>query len=388
LKHGDSIITLDAMDGSSGTRVRAPFVNLSDFKFLIYDAGRFSGLAKKLVLLQDLDIGHSAIDRRFVVQSAWPDGVRDLFRNERIRDLLWQQARKVRLGISEDGGLLGGTYPPEVDLLHFESTRQITDIERLEGLFDLFKAILDDLATVDGPEDEVERQMRRLQGPRGVVTGRVTLWEGAPPRYDAVEELGRLGDARAVDLLLSTLQESDAVLQTKTAQSLGAIGDRRAVPALIRLLGRRQGQTNHKLCDYAAQALISLGEGETVSAFADALEGRLEALPPAAKKHRADLIEGLIASLEGPGRVAVTNTVAALAKIGAVEVLPELRQRVNDYMLASVRASYREAIEALEARTNLPRPAPALEPRADTLPKPADGAALPTTGTLPKATDL
>lgn len=191
-----------------------------------------------------------------------------------------------------------------------------------------------------------------------------------------------------MDLLLSTLQESDAVLQTKTAQSLGAIGDRRAVPALIRLLGRRQGQTNHKLCDYAAQALISLGEGETVSAFADALEGRLEALPSAAKKHRADLIEGLIASLEGPGRVAVTNTVAALAKIGAVEVLPELRQRVNDYMLASERASYREAIEALEARTNLPRPAPALEPRADTLPKPADGAALPTTGTLPKATDL
>jgi hypothetical protein len=49
--------------------------------------------------------------------------------------------------------------------------------QRLEGLFDLFKAILDDLATVDGPEDEVERQMRRLQGPRGVVTGRVTLWE-------------------------------------------------------------------------------------------------------------------------------------------------------------------------------------------------------------------
>ncbi len=51
---------------------------------------------------------------------------------------------------------------------------------------------------------------------------------------------------------MSTLQESDAVLQTKTAQSLGAIGDRRAVPALIRLLGRRQGQTNHKLCDCAA----------------------------------------------------------------------------------------------------------------------------------------
>ena len=162
------------------------------------------------------------------------------------------------------------------------------------------------LDAMDGPEDELERQMRRLQGPGGVVTGRVTLWGGGPPRI-------RRGRGTRAARRRSC---GGSALEHAARERRRPAGEDRAVPALIRLLGRRQGQPNHKLCDYAAQALISLGEEETVSAFADALEGRLE------------------------------------------------------------------------ARTNLPRPAPALEPRADTLPKPADGAALPTTGILPKATDL
>ena len=388
LRHADCTITLDSIDGSGSTRMRAPFINLSDFKFLIYNAGLLTVLGKKLVRLQDLDIGHPGIDRRFVVQSARPDAVRDLFRNERVRDLVWSQASKIRLGISEDDGLLGGTYPPEVDLLHFQAPRPIVDIERLKGLFELFKAILDDVSVPKGEEDDVEFQIRRLQAPGGIITGRVTLWEGGPPRHDAVDELTRLGDARAVNVLLATLHDSDPVLQAKAAAALGDIGDERAIPALIRLLGRRQGPLKRKLCEDAADALVALGQEDTVYAFAGALEGRSDGLPAVAKKYRPDVIEGLMTSLEGPGRLAVANTVAALQRIGAVEALPELRQRISDYMLASVRESFRQAIEALEARTNLPRPAGATEPRADTLPRPADGATKPPTDTLPKATDL
>ena len=399
LRHGDCIITLDAMDGSGGTRMRAPFVNLSDFKFLIYSASPLSQLAKRLVLLQDLDIGHPGLDRRFVVQSAHSDAVRDLFSNERVRDRVWEfvaerssfspsSTSKVRLGISEDDGLLGGAYAPDVDLLHFQAVRQITNIERLVGLFELFKAILDHVAESDAEEDEVERAIRRLQGPGGIITGRVTLWEGDPPRHDAVDELARLGDARAVDVLLGALHESDPILQAKAAHALGEIGDERGIPALIRLLGVRQGQLKRKLSDDAADALIAMGEEDTVLAFADALDGRPDGLPAVAKTHRSDVIEGLITALEGPGRVVVANTVAALERIGAMEALPELRRRMTDnFMLASVRESYRQAIDALESRTSLPRPARPAEPRADSLPRPADGAEQPATDTLPKATD-
>ncbi len=99
------------------------------------------------------------------------------------------------------------------------------------------------------------------------------------------------------------------------------------------------------------------------------------------------MIEGLITALEGPGRVVVANTVAALEKIRAVEALPELRRRMNNFMLATVRDSFQQAIDALEARTSLPRPAGAVEQQSDTLPKPADGTGTPGTDTLPKATD-
>ena len=333
-----------------------------------------------------------------MVQSARPEAVRDLFRNERVRDRVWRYVSdgssyvpgltwKVRLGISDDDGLLGGAYAPEVDVLQFETAALITDVERLVGLFELFKAVLDHVTLPDGEEDEVEREIRRLRGPGGIITGRVTLWEGDPPRHHAVDELGRLGDDRAVDVLLGTLHESDPVLQAKSAHALGEIGDERAIPALIRLLGMRQGQLKRKLCDDAADALTAMGEEATVVAFTEALDGRPEDLPDIAKTYRSDVIEGLITALEGPGRLVVASTVAALERIGAIEALPALRRRMNNFMHATVRESFRQAIEALESRTSLPRPVGAVETMADTLPKPADGAPPPRTDTLPKATD-
>jgi hypothetical protein len=85
----------------------------------------------------------------------------------------------------------------------------------------------------------------------------------------------------------------------------------------------------------------------------------------------------------------VSNAVHALSKIGAVEALPELKRRLNKYMLASVKDAYREAISALETRTSLPRPADGTHVSTDTLPKPAaqtsrEGSA----DTLPDASDV
>ena len=397
LRHGDSIITLDAMEGPGGTRMRAPFVNPSDFKFLIYSAGPLTLLGKKLDLVQDLDGGHFGINRRFVIRSDQPDAVRDLFSNQRVRDGVWKHvtqgiffprnlSSKVCLGISEDDGILGGAYSPDVDLLHFQSAPDITDIERLTGLFELFEVMLDHVRDPDAEEDQVERAIRCLQGPGGIITGRVTLWEGDPPRHDAVDELARLGDTRAVDILLGTLHESDPILQAKAAHALGEIGDERVVPALIRLLGKRQGRLKRKLADDAAEALLAMGKEDMARAFTDALDDRPDGLPAVARQHCSDLIEALITALEGPGRLVVANTATALQRIGAVEALPELRQRINDYMPASVWESYQQAIEALESRTGLPRPAAEVEPRSETLPKPADGVTKPATDTLPRST--
>jgi hypothetical protein len=397
LRHLDSIITLDAMDGSRGTQMRAPFVNPSDFKFVIYDEGLLGLLGKKLVRLQDLDIGHPDIDRRFMVQSSRPEAVRDLFRNERVRDRVWRHVLdggsfvpsltwKVRFGISEDDGMLGGAYPPEVDVVQFETVSQITSVDRLVGLFELFKVILDHVTVPTGGEDECEREIRRLRGrghyhrPCHAVGGR----SASPRRCRPARAAGGCPCGRCPARHGAREQSR---LAGDAVHALARIGDKRAIPSLIRLLGMREGQLKRKLCEDASDALIAMGEEDTVRAFADALDGRSEGLSAVLKTSRDDVIQGLVVALDGPGRLVEVNTVAALERISAIEALPVLRRRVNNFMLASVRDAYRQAIESLESRTSLPRPAAAVTPRSDTLPRPTDGATPPRTDTLPKATD-
>jgi hypothetical protein len=391
LRVGDTVVTLETgSDAVRGTRLRAPFVNRSGFRFLIYNSSTLSEFGKKLVLLQDLDIGHAGIDRRFIVQSARPDEVRELFGNERISDLVWSQTTKVRFGISDDDGPLGGAYPGAVDLLHFHATEEVTDIDRLKALFELFSEILERVTRPGEEESELDRQVARLNGPGGMITtGQVTLWEGGPARHDAVEVLAELGDSEALDPLMLAVYDSDPIIQSKSVFALGEIGDERVIPVLIRLLGHRQGQLKRKLCDDAADALFTLEVDGIADAFERALDGHPEDLPGIPKQYRPDVIEALITALEGPGRMTVSNAVHALSKIGAVEALPELKRRLYKYMLASVKDAYREAISALETRTSLPRPADGTHVSTDTLPKPAaqtsrEGSA----DTLPDASDV
>jgi HEAT repeat protein len=53
-------------------------------------------------------------------------------------------------------------------------------------------------------------------------------------RAYAVEVLGKLGDKRAFDILLRTLEsEEDSWVRSMAAEGLGWLGDRRAIPALV-----------------------------------------------------------------------------------------------------------------------------------------------------------
>jgi len=390
LKAVDTTITLDFgknSEGRTGTRMRAPFVNRSGFRFLVYRSDFWSEFGKKLVLLQDLDVGHPGIDRRFVVQSVRPEAVRDLFRVERVRDVVWNQKKRIRFGISENEGVLGGKYPDGVELLHFHVPESVGDPERLIELFDLFRAVLEHV-TVPADEDDVERQIRRLAGPGGIITGRVTLWEGGPARHDAIDELARFRDPRAVDVLIEALQDLDPLIQAKAVYALGELRDESALPQLIRLLGRRQGQFKRKLADDAFDALAVMGRAHIGAAFIQAIDGDPGDLLVVAKEFRHEVIDALILALEGPGRLPVSNTVQALAKLGAMEALPELRSRAKTVVLSSVREVYQEAIAALEARTSLPRPAASEAPATDGLPKPALGRDSGLVDTLPMASEL
>lgn len=79
-------------------------------------------------------------------------------------------------------------------------------------------------------------------------------------RHHAAHTLGKIGDARAVDALILTLQDGDRAVILKAVLALGQIGDDRAVPALIDLLGSEDDAIRATLTD------VLEGFGESAAA--------------------------------------------------------------------------------------------------------------------------
>lgn len=74
----------------------------------------------------------------------------------------------------------------------------------------------------------------------------------SPEAYSAILELGRLGDDKAIDLLIETLGRKDGVSRS-AARELGKLRNERAIPALVALLDC--GEVNQA----AAEALLAFG---------------------------------------------------------------------------------------------------------------------------------
>ncbi len=88
----------------------------------------------------------------------------------------------------------------------------------------------------------------------------------APQAFDAVLELGRIGNAKAVDLLIGALARLDGVSRN-AARELGRIGSERAIKPLVELLA------NAEVNESAAEALAKLG-GKSVGPLLDALSSQ------------------------------------------------------------------------------------------------------------------
>lgn len=87
-------------------------------------------------------------------------------------------------------------------------------------------------------------------------------------RRAAATALGRVGDRAAVPHLLQWLQDDSDYVQWAVIVALGKLRDERAVPGLIAKLDdqRQPGPEEKRMCDIAAEALISIGTDEARSA--------------------------------------------------------------------------------------------------------------------------
>jgi HEAT repeat protein len=104
-------------------------------------------------------------------------------------------------------------------------------------------------------------------------------------RTDAVRALGDIGDSRAVDFLLTSLNDLD--VRPVVVESLGKIGDRRAVPALMKIVnGTSQPDQSRPVAGcgdrwdqemivmgLAVRALGDIGDDTAIPALIAALRG-------------------------------------------------------------------------------------------------------------------
>ena len=152
VEHEDWTVTLDSYAVSTGkvtivyTRMRAPFVNPSGFRFLVYRKSIFTGLGK-FFGMQDIEVGDSPFDEDFVVQSTDEAKIRILLSAPKLRELISAQ-KDIHFGVKDDEGWFGTKFPDGVDELHFVRTGIIKDVERLKLLYELFAETLDELCRI------------------------------------------------------------------------------------------------------------------------------------------------------------------------------------------------------------------------------------------------
>ena len=155
--HAEWTLTLDTYTVSTGkvhvvyTRMRAPFVNPTGFRFTVYRATAFSGLGK-LLGMQDVEIGDPPFDRDFIVKANDETRVRTLLTSQRLRELIAAQPA-IRFSVEDDEGWFGTKFPEGVDKLEFLVVGVVKDIERLKGVYDLFAETLEELCHIGAAAD-------------------------------------------------------------------------------------------------------------------------------------------------------------------------------------------------------------------------------------------
>lgn len=157
--HKQWTITLDKYVVSTGkvtvvyTRMRAPYVNPDGFRFTVYPRGFVSDIATWFGM-QDVEVYQPQFDRDWIIKGTSERQLRELFSNERIRNLLATQPT-IRLSVKDDEGWFGPEFPDGVDELHALRLGIVTNIEELKQLYELFTVTLDELCRIGSAYDYV-----------------------------------------------------------------------------------------------------------------------------------------------------------------------------------------------------------------------------------------
>jgi HEAT repeat protein len=143
----------------------------------------------------------------------------------------------------------------------------------------------------------------------------------------------RGGSAESLDLLIQAVRDADGGLRMQAVENLGLLGDARAIPAVRPLLAREDLQMFERV--KAAHALLRLGDRSGVPLLLVALQGapgtgRAAAALALGYANEERFIPVLTKLLRDPEIDVTIAAAAALSRYGQKDGLPQLQQALAD----------------------------------------------------------
>lgn len=147
---------------------------------------------------------------------------------------------------------------------------------------------------------------------------------------DVSRTLGRIGDSRAVEPLLLTLESATYVSRQAALEALGSIADRRALPAFLKAMN----DDTTGVREAAVRGLDKLKSPDSITRLIEALTDPAPTVREGASlalEHMGGLvIQALLPSLESPDWRIRLNTVQILGRIGDVRAVEVLLRKLHD----------------------------------------------------------
>lgn len=128
------------------TRIRIPYKIQEDFQFQIYSKSFFSDIGKALGM-QDIEIGYKQFDNQYIIKGNDEEKLRQIFKNQRIRELMESQKR-INLDIKSGKRLFEQKIPEDIRVLYFYDMGVIKDPERLKNLYFLMVLLINEMVNV------------------------------------------------------------------------------------------------------------------------------------------------------------------------------------------------------------------------------------------------
>jgi HEAT repeat protein len=149
-------------------------------------------------------------------------------------------------------------------------------------------------------------------------------------RESAARKLGVSNDLRAVDALLTVLNDSELGVRMEAASALGRIGDKRAVEPLLGLLA----DPNWTVTNAGSDALVQIGKA-AVEPLLQALKGknaaiRRDAASVLGRIRDRSAVDPLLAALKDAEPSVRRSAASALGEIGDVRALEPLVEALGD----------------------------------------------------------